>query len=117
MKELLEKSFDFSIRITELIKYLEREKKYFPLRERLLECAAGAGVCIRQSAGGPSPQRIQMALDYLSELGYLLELLERTEYLTERQGARILEDCRSLGAMASAWYGEQGFVCPAPEGK
>lgn len=107
MEELLEKSFDFSIRVTELIKYLEQEKKIFPLRDRLLECATGAGVCIRQSADGQSPQTIQRALDYLSEAGYLLELLSKTEYLTERQGARILEDCRALKVLALAWSGKQ----------
>ena len=109
MRELLEKSFDFSVRITELIKYLEREQKTFPLRERLLECAAGAGVCIRQSAEGPSLQATQRALDYLLEAGYLLELLSKTEYLTERQGVRIQEDCRSLTVMVLAWSAAQGF--------
>lgn len=116
MKELLEKSFDFSVRITELIKYLEQEEKNFPLRERLLECAAGAGVCLRQSGGGPSPQRMQRALDYLSEADYLLELLSKTEYLTERQGARILEDCRTLKGMIMTWADRQNDA-PSPERK
>jgi len=104
VERLLDKSFDFSVRITELIKYLERENKSFPLSGRLLECAAGIGVCMKQaaSAGSMSFETNQKTMSYASEAEYLLELMEKTEYMTEKQSRPILGDCRGLMSAIAA---------------
>lgn len=98
MERLLVKSFDFSIRITEMIKYLEEKEKLFPLCERLLTCATGIGIGLRQaaSAGRLSQEINQRTLAYAQEAEYLLELMSKTEYLSEQQSKHILNDCRDI---------------------
>lgn len=98
MKQLLEQSFDFSIRAMELIKYLDKEKKPFPLYKRFLICATGIGITLRlaQTSGKKSAEDIKQALSYVVEVEYLLELMAKTGYLQERQSQPIIDDCRAI---------------------
>lgn len=98
MKLVLDKSFDFSIRIIELAKYLDEEKKPFPLCERLLACATGIGVLLRlaESTGRGFAENGRQALAYAVEAEYLLESMAKTGYLTEKQSLPIIGDCREL---------------------
>ena len=66
MNQILDKSFDFSIRIIELAKYLDEGKKPFPLCERLLLCATGIGVYLRlsESTGKRPAESGRQALSY-----------------------------------------------------
>lgn len=90
MKDLIDRSFDFSVRIIELANYLEEEHKQFPLIGRMLECGTGVGVCLRGSESFRQAYRLSL------ETEYLLELLERTGFLNDIQIKPILKDCRSL---------------------
>jgi len=98
MDQVLEKSFDFSIRIIELIKYLDEENKPFALRERLLRCGMGIGVCLRlaESMGKRFTESGWQALYYAVEAEYLLETMAKTGYLTKKQSQPIINDCRAL---------------------
>lgn len=98
MDQIFEKSFDFSIRIIELTKYLDEEKKPFALRERLLKCGAGIGVYLRLAESIPnrSAESGRQALSYAVESEYLLETMAKTGYLTEKQSQPIISDCRAL---------------------
>lgn len=98
MDTVNDKSFDFSIRIIELIKYLEEEKKPFPLCDRLLTCATGIGVFLRLvgAPGKSSVTNSKLALSWAVEMEYLLEIMVKTGYLTEIQSVPLLSDCRSL---------------------
>jgi len=95
MNQLLEKSFDFSIRAIELIRYLNEVKKPFLLSERLLVCATGIGISLRlaQMTGGKS---FKEALSYAAEAEYLLEITVKIGCLQEKQSRPILNDCRTL---------------------
>jgi len=95
----IERSFDFSIRLTELVKYLQGEDREFPLSQRLLICGVGIGVCLRAAETSDAKGRAaktEQALLYAIESGYLLELMVKTGYLGEQQSRPILEDCRQL---------------------
>ncbi len=98
MKQVLENSFDFSIRAIELIRYLNEEKKPFPLCERFLTCAAGIGISLRivHMTGGKSLGESSQALSYAVEAEYLLEIMVKTGYLQEKQSQPIIDDCRAL---------------------
>ncbi len=98
MNQVLEKSFDFSIRAVELIKYLDREKRPFPLYERFLICATGIGITLRlvQMNGKKSLPDIRQAFCHVTETEYLLEVMAKTGYLQEKQSRPILDDCRAL---------------------
>ncbi|MBP7177289.1 MAG: four helix bundle protein [Deltaproteobacteria bacterium] len=101
MNQILEKSFDFSIRAVELIKYLDEEKKAFPLYERFLACATAIGITQRLllSAGKQTVKDSTKAFSYVVEAEYLLEIMAKTGYLTEKQSQPIIDDCRSLKAL------------------
>lgn len=100
MDELLNKAFDFGVRIVELANYLEDEKKLFPLMNRLHECAGGICVSLRVAShmrknlreDGTDAYRLSL------EAEYLLELMVKTGFLSERQSGPILTDCRFLKA-------------------
>jgi hypothetical protein len=90
MSVSLEKnSFDFSIRIAELVRYLREDGKGFPLCERLLFCGVNAGLCIR---GG----RKREAAELLEEADYIIEMAVAAGYLTPRQDVHIRADCGNL---------------------
>jgi four helix bundle protein len=103
MDQVLDKSFDFSIRVIELAKFLDEEKKPFPLCERLLLCATGIGVFLRLSelTGKRSAECGKQALSYSVEAEYLLEIMTKTGYLTKRQSQPIISDCRALKTLVS----------------
>jgi four helix bundle protein len=98
MKELLLKTFDFGIRVTELSNYLDEEKKRFPLMNRLLECGTGICVCMRISETQQKSRSEHYAVAYklVVETEYLLELMAKTGFLTEPQSKPILADCESI---------------------
>jgi len=100
----LERGFDFSVRLVELEKYLKNEGKDFPLSQRLLACGVGVGVHLRLAAMSAAKERAAktaLALAAAVECGYLLELLSKTGYLTERQSIPLREDCERLIAALS----------------
>ncbi len=100
MDQVLEKSFDFSIRIIELVKYLNEEKKPFPLSERLLACVAEMGVCLRLAElTGEKSAGVRQALSCAVEAEYLLEAMVKTGYLTEKQSRPVIGGCRALKSL------------------
>jgi len=101
VNQILDKSFVFSIRTIELIKYLDEEKNPFPLSERLLACAAGIGVSLRLAgmAGEETHEHGIRALSYAVEAEYLLEIMVKTGHLQEKQSKHMISDCRILKAM------------------
>lgn len=95
----MEKSFDFSIRLIELAKYLRDENKEFPLTERLLICGIGIGVDLRIASGCMGKEktaRMAQAVAYAAECEYLLELMVKTGYLAEQQSRFVLEECAEI---------------------
>lgn len=98
MKQILERSFDFSIRAMELIRYLNEEARPFPLYEQFLTCATGIGSSLRlaQMQEELSVKELGNALSNATQVEYLLELMVKTGYLQEKQSQPILDDCRWL---------------------
>lgn len=83
MNQLLENSFDFSIRAMELIRYLNEEKKTFLLRERFLVCATGIGISLRLTKV-KNDKSFEEALDYAVETEYLLEIMVKIGCLKKK---------------------------------
>jgi four helix bundle protein len=102
MQEILDKSFDFSIRAMEMINYLKMENKPFPLSERFLSCATGIGMAVRlmfETGNQPFSDKGRQAFAYLLEVEYLLEVMVKTGYLSEKQSQPMKDDCRRLKAL------------------
>ena len=90
------KSMDFSVRIVKLYKYLVEEKKEYVLSKQLLRSGTSIGANIRESRYAESKadfiSKNSIALKEAAESEYWLELLKRTEYITEKQYESIKAD-------------------------
>ena len=86
---ILEKSMEFAIRIVNLYKYLSNSKKETVMSKQLLRSGTSVGANIREAKYGQSKadfiSKMSVSLKEAAETGYWLELLYRTEYLTEEE--------------------------------
>ena len=86
---ILEKSMEFAIRIVNLYKYLSNSKKETVMSKQLLSSWTSVGANIREAKYGQSKadfiSKMSVSLKDAAETGYWLELLYRTEYLTEEE--------------------------------
>jgi four helix bundle protein len=84
-----EKNLEFAIRIVNLYKYLIDTKKEFIMSKQLLRSGTAIGALVRESEHAESKadfiHKLSVALKEANETDYWLELLYRTEYLTEKQ--------------------------------
>jgi len=100
MKEgnvILEKSMAFAVRTVKLCKYLADEKREYVLSKQLLRSGTGIGANVREAEYGQSKNdfiaKMSIALKEASETEYWLELLYRTEYLTDAKYESIKSNC------------------------
>ena len=97
---LIEKSFDFAVRIVNLYKYLTKEKKEFILSKQLIRCGTSIGANITEAQRGQSKAdftaKMSIALKEAYETDYWLKLLYRTEYLNKKEYNSIDLEIREL---------------------
>lgn len=87
-----EKSFDFSLRIVKLYKYLQGENE-FVLSKQLLRSGTTIGALVREAEQAESKadfiHKMAIALKEANETQYWLELLYQSGYLEEMQFSSI----------------------------
>lgn len=97
---LLEKSLLFAVRIVRLYRYLVEEKKEFVLSKQLLRAGTCPGAMIREAVNAESNSdfihKLGIAQKEIAETEYWLELLFRTEYLSENEYKSIAKDSEEL---------------------
>jgi four helix bundle protein len=102
MKEniIKEKSFDFAVRIVNLYKYLTNEKQEFVLSKQLLRSGTAIGALVREAEQAESRadfiHKLGIALKEANESDYWIELMYKTDYLTEKQYKSIKDDNMEL---------------------
>lgn len=96
----LDKSKNFAIRIVRLYQYLSTDKKEFVLSKQLLRSGTSIGANLAEAIYGISEKdflsKVYISLKECAETKYWLELLFKTNYLTEQQYQSINEDCTEL---------------------
>ena len=96
----LDKSKNFAIRIVRLYQYLCTEKKEFVLSKQLLRSGTSIGANLAEAIYGISDKdflsKMYISLKECAETKYWLDLLFKTDYLTEQQYQSINEDCTGL---------------------
>lgn len=94
---ILNKSFDFAVRIVNLYKHLCNEKKEFVLSKQLLRAGTSIGANTKEAIQGQSKKdflaKMNIALKEASETEYWIELLIATNYLIQNEGKVILNEC------------------------
>ena len=86
---VMEKSFDFALRIVKSYKFLCMEKKEFVLSKQLLRSGTAIGALIKEAEHAQSKtdfiNKMNIALKEANETEYWLELLYETNYLTDEE--------------------------------
>jgi four helix bundle protein len=102
----LAKSKDFAIRIVRLYQYICEEKREYVLSKQLLRSGTSIGANLSESIYGISYKdflsKVYISLKECAETKYWIELLYKTDYLTETQFNSIDEDCTELIKLLTA---------------
>jgi four helix bundle protein len=103
MKEnnvIVDKSFDFAVRIVNLYKYIVAEKHEFILSKQLVRSATSVGANVEEAIGGISKAdfnaKIGISYRQARETRYWLKLLYATDYLNEREFNSLMVDVEEI---------------------
>lgn len=102
MKEniIQQKSFAFAIRIVELFKHLQSEKKEFVLSKQILRSGTSIGANIEESIGGASEKdflhKLTISYKEARETVYWLKLLHATQYISDKEFESIHNDAEEI---------------------
>lgn len=105
MKEnaLIDKSISFAARIIKLHQYLIKNKKETVISKQIVRSGTSIGANINEGNYGQSRAdfiaKMHIALKEASETEYWLKLLILSEYITEKEGNSLLEDCLQIKRM------------------
>ncbi len=82
---ILEKSFDFSVRIVNLCKHLQSDKKEYIMSKQLLRSGTSIGANINEAQAAQSTNdfisKLSIASKEARETKYWIDLLVKTDYL------------------------------------
>ncbi len=97
---ILDRSFNFAVRIVNLYKYLCNEKKEYVLSKQLLRSGTSIGANVTEAQKGQSKAdfiaKMNIALKEANETEYWLRLLHRTDYLSKREFDSIESEADEL---------------------
>jgi len=97
---ILDKSFDFAVRIVNLNKYLVSNKKEFTLSKQILRSGTSIGALIKEAQHAESNadfiHKLSIALKEANETDYWLLLLYKTEYLDDNIYNSLNDDIQEL---------------------
>lgn len=102
MKEniIIDKSFNFSVRIINLYKYLCYNKNEYILSKQILKSGTSIGANIEEAHGGVSKadfsSKISIAYKESRETSYWLRLLNKTGFISQKMFNSIYNDCEEL---------------------
>lgn len=113
---IMKKSKIFALRITKLYKYLSAEYREYVLSKQLLRSGTSIGANVYEATFAQTKaefaSKMTIALKEAKESQYWIELLTESDYLSEKEGKNILEDCQEiiyiLLAICKTSYGEIG---------
>ena len=97
------KSYEFSIKIINMVKYIKCSAKEYALTNQVLRSGTAVGALVREAEFAQSSSdfinKLSIALKECNETFYWLNLLRDTEYITDKEAESILQDCNELLAI------------------
>ena len=94
------KSFEFALRIIKLYKYLIAEHREFILSKQLLRSGTSIGALIREAEYAQSKadflNKLSIALKEANETEYWLQLLNKSNFLSNKMFTSIHKDIQEL---------------------
>ena len=102
MKEnlLIDKSIAFAARIVKLNQHLSKNKKEIVISKQIVRSGTSIGANINEANYGQSKadfiSKMHIALKETAETEYWLRLLVLSEYISEKEGDSLLNDCLEI---------------------
>ncbi len=97
---IYQKSFQFAVRIVNLCKYLQEDKKEFILSKQILRSGTSIGANVAEAQQAQSKpdftSKANIALKEAAETDYWLRLLYETDYLSKSQFDSMISDCDEI---------------------
>ena len=97
---IYQKCVDFSIRIVKLYHYLTEDKKEFVISKQILRSGTSIGANLAEAQYGVSRKdflsKTYISLKETAETMFWLDVLCKSEYLTEKEYQSIMSDCEEL---------------------
>jgi len=94
------KSTDFAIEIIKFARILQEEKKEYILSKQIMRSGTSIGANIREAEYAASKNdfinKLHIAIKEANETAYWLELLFKTEYVSESNYKKLNNDCQEL---------------------
>ncbi len=94
------KSFDFSLRIIGLYKYLIKTHHEYVLSKQILRCGTAIGALVSEGEFAQSKpdfiNKMHVALKEANETRYWLRLLAQSDYISDKMFQSLLPDIESL---------------------
>lgn len=95
-----EKSIQFAIRIVNLSKYLKQQKEEYLMSKQVLRSGTNPGAMIREAVNAESAMdfihKLSVAQKEIAETQYWLEILWKTEYLSQAEFISLNQDAEEL---------------------
>ena len=100
---LEDKCMNFSIRIIGLCRFLNEEKHEYRIADQMFRSGTSIGANIAEAQCAISKKdfiaKLYISLKELNETLYWLRLLQRTQYITNKQYESVYKDCEELKRM------------------
>lgn len=97
---VLEKSKDFAIRIIKLYQFFTDKKHEYVISKQIVRSGTSIGANLSEAIYGSSKRdflnKVKISLKEASETKYWLELLYKTDTLSDEQYNSIYNDCKEL---------------------
>lgn len=97
---IYEKCLDFAVRIVKLSRYLQMEKKEYTISKQIGRSGTSIGANLSEAQYGTSRKdflaKCYISLREANETCYWLDLLLRTEYITQDEYQSLNGDCVEL---------------------
>ena len=101
-----QKSMDFAKRIVQLYKYLGKEHHEYVLSKQVLRSGTSIGANIAEAIYGSSRKdfvaKLQIAQKEAAETLYWLELLNSSDYISDKLYLSLNDDCKGILAILAA---------------
>ncbi len=103
---IVEKSFSFAVRIVNLYKHLKESKNEYVLSKQILRSGTSVGANINEAICGISKKdflsKMYIAYKEILETIYWINLLYKTDYLTDVEYNSILEEANEISKILSS---------------
>jgi len=91
---------EFAVRIVSLYKFLTEEKREYVMSKQILRSGTSIGANLTEAEYAQSKadfySKIGIALKEAAETRYWLNLLYRTDYITEKQNSSMIDDLEPI---------------------